>query len=83
MPQGTKPIFISKGESPTGPDITAVLTQVTPFFNGMISLILGLLLPASGATLSPLQVLMWAGLVFSFIGLIVGLIRRMASSGGS
>lgn len=62
--------------------ITDILTQVTTFFNGLVTVITGLLLPASGTTLTPLQVLMWAGLVFGFIGLVLALIKRMASSGG-
>jgi len=63
-------------------DISAVLTAITPFFNGIVGLLTGLLLPATGTTLSPLQALMWAGLVFPFIGIILGLIRRMASAAG-
>jgi hypothetical protein len=62
--------------------ITDVLTQVTAFFNGLVAVILGLLVPATGTVLSPLQVVMWAGLIFGFIGLVLGLIKKMASSNG-
>jgi hypothetical protein len=30
----------------------------------------------------PVKILIWFGLVFPFIGLLFGLIRRMASAGG-
>lgn len=58
------------------------MTQVTTFFNGLVSVLMGLLVPATGTTLTPLQTLMWAGLVFGFLGLVLALIKRMASSSG-
>lgn len=58
-----------------------IMTQIVVFFNGLVNVLLGLLLPATGTTLSPLQVLMWGGLVFGFLPIVLGLIKRMASSG--
>jgi len=62
--------------------MTDIGTQVADFFNAIVAIVTGLLLPATGTTLAPLQVLMWAGLTFTFIPLILGLIKKMASAGG-
>lgn len=61
--------------------MTDILSDVASFFSGLVDIIVALLIPTTG-DLSPLQVLMWAGLVFGFIGLVIGLVKRMASSGG-
>jgi hypothetical protein len=57
-----------------------VLTAVTALFQGLITVVLGLLLPATG-TLSPLQVVMWGALIFPFIALVISLIKSLASRG--
>lgn len=57
------------------------MTQVGTFFNGLVLVLVGLLLPATGTSLSPLQVIMWAGLILGFLLFVVGLIKRLASSG--
>ena len=62
------------------PTITDVLTAVTALFQGRITVVLGLLLPATG-TLSPLQVVMWGALIFPFIALVISLIKSLASRG--
>jgi hypothetical protein len=67
-----------------------LFTQLAVFFEGLISMLNTLLIPtdATGTvdwTLipqQPVKILIWFGLVFPFIGLLFGLIRRMASAGG-
>ena len=57
------------------------MTQITGFFNGLVSVLLSLLIPATGTTLSPLQVLMWGALIFGFLPAVIALIKRLASQG--
>ena len=57
------------------------MTQVSDFFTGLVNVLLGLLIPATGTTLSPIQVLMWAGLVFVFLPGVLAIIRSLASRG--
>jgi hypothetical protein len=56
------------------------MTQVAAFFNGLVSVLLSLLIPATGTALSPLQVLMWGALIFGFLPGIIALIKRLASN---
>lgn len=57
------------------------MTAVAAFFTGLVDVLIGLLIPATGAVLSPLQVIMWAGLILGFLTFVVGLIKRLASQG--
>ena len=59
--------------------MTNIMVQVADFFNGLVSVLLSLLIPATGTTLSPLQVLMWGALIFGFIPGVIALIKRLAS----
>lgn len=61
--------------------MTDIATQVSDFFTAIVTILTGLLLPATGTTLAPLQVLMWAGLMFTFIPIVLALVRKMASAG--
>lgn len=60
--------------------MTDILDAVATFFGGIVEILTTFLVPASG-TLSPVQTVMWAGLVLSFILFVVTLIRRFASTG--
>lgn len=60
--------------------MTSIMTDVASFFNGLVNVIIALLLPTTGS-LSPLQVVMWAGLILGFLTFVVGLIKRLASQG--
>jgi len=53
---------------------------VVTFFQGLIDVVLGLLLPATGS-LSPLQVVMWGALIFPFIGMVIGIVKGLAGRG--
>jgi hypothetical protein len=57
------------------------MTAVTAFFTSLVGVVSGLLIPATG-TISPLQTLMWAGLILSFIPFVVGLVKSLARGGG-
>jgi hypothetical protein len=62
--------------------MTDIMTDVADFFNGLVGVIIALLMPASGSTtLSPLQIVMWAGLILGFLTFVVSLIKRLASQG--
>lgn len=60
--------------------MSTILQDVADFFSGLVDVLIGLLIPATGTTLSPLQVVMWAGLVIPFISIVLSIIRRMASA---
>lgn len=62
--------------------ITTIMTDVASFFTGLVNVILGLLITPAATTLSPLQVIMWAGLILGFLTFVISLIRRMASQNG-
>lgn len=68
-----------KEEPPTAITIGDILTQVADFFNGLVDVLVALLIPATGTTLTPLQVLMWAGLILGFLPFVLGLIKRLSS----
>lgn len=57
------------------------MVAVGVFFQGLVTVVMGLLVPEAGA-ITPLQTLMWAGLILTFIPFVVSLIKRLASSGG-
>lgn len=59
-----------------------IATQVAGLLTAIVTMLEGLLLPATGTTLSPLQALMWAGLVLPFLVFITGYIRKLARAGG-
>jgi hypothetical protein len=61
--------------------MTQIMTQVADFFNGLVSVVVSLLIPATGTSLTPLQVIMWAGLILGFLTFIISLIKRLASQG--
>jgi hypothetical protein len=65
-----------------------LFTQLGTFMAGVIDMLNTLLIPTDPATGAvdwtllpdqPVKILIWFGLVFPFVGLLFGLIRRMAS----
>lgn len=57
------------------------MTDVATFFGELIKIIYSLLVTTGVATLTPLQVIMWSGLVLGFLVFVVGLIKRLSSQG--
>jgi hypothetical protein len=57
------------------------MTAVAEFFNGLVTVILNLLITPAATELTALQTLMWAGLIFGFLGLVISLIKGLASRG--
>lgn len=58
------------------------MTLVVGFFSGLVAVVQGLLITDGATTLSPLQVLMWAGLILGFIPFVVALIRSLTRQNG-
>lgn len=61
--------------------ITTIMTDVATFFGQLISVLYGLLVTTGASTLTPLQIIMWAGLVLGFLTFVIGLVKRLASQG--
>ena len=59
--------------------MTDIMTAVADFFAGLVQILVSLLLPAGGLT--PLSIVMWAGLILGFLTFTVGLIKRLSSQG--
>ena len=65
----------------TTTNVTDLFTLLVSFFGGLLSLINTLLVPTSWTAISGIQMLIWFGLVFLFVGPVFGLIIRMVRSG--
>lgn len=59
--------------------MTQIMTQVAEFFTGLVGVLMGLLIPATGTTIGPLQVVMWAGLTLGFLVFVVNLVKKLAA----
>ena len=62
-------------------NVTQLFTLLAEFLRGLLSLINMLLIPTSWTAISGIQMLIWFGLVFLFVGPVFGLIIRMVRSG--
>jgi len=64
-------------------------TTISDFMAGILTLLNALLVPTDGTgvvdwtAITPVQILMWFGLTFLFVGPLFGLIVRMVKAGGS
>lgn len=56
------------------------MTAVGGFFRGLVDLLLAFLTPETGTTLNPIQIILWASLVFGGVNYVIGLIKNMRSS---
>lgn len=57
------------------------MADVTEFFTGLVAVVYGLLVTPAATELTPLQAVMWAGLILGFLTFVVSLIKRLASQG--
>lgn len=57
------------------------MTDVASFFTELVKIVLSLLITPGATALSPLQVVMWAGLILGFIVFVIGVVKKLASQG--
>lgn len=57
------------------------MESVASFFTLLVDVLLSLLLTDGVATITPLQTLMWAGLILGFLVFVIGVVKRLASQG--
>jgi|GEM_PF-5869945 len=69
--------------------MAALFTELMVFMTGLLGVINALLVPVDGTgavdwtAITPVQTLIWFGLVFLFVGPLFGLIVRMIRAGAS
>jgi len=69
--------------------MAALFTELMVFMTGLMGIINALLVPVDGTgvvdwtAITPVQILIWFGLVFLFVGPLFGLIVRMVKAGSS
>lgn len=55
------------------------MADVATFFGELVKVIYNLLVTPAATTLTPLQVIMWSGLILGFLVFVVSLIKRLSS----